>query len=284
MRIVQLSDKELYKILNQFYSYFENGFEFESFLKPFLESLGLSEVVVTKKTGDGGIDLLAVKNGLVEINNEDSVKYKVQAKRLSPTTTVSPEKIDALRGNLLFNEKGLFITTGKVTQKAKEQAILKDATKPVFIIDGKDLVQICIDKQIGFAYQPVYSKEAMDEFMGKASAPLTAEPSEPLCSDVRDAQIVSKKISANDIRVKIISVPRFIIDKIEGNQEKHPMTVIVNGDRHKFTYTPSRKYLYVPRDIGFWTKYGLTDADGSIVERIADWSIDDDQVIKIWIR
>ena len=86
MRIVQdFSEKELLEVLNDFYSYFKTGFEFEEFLKPFLESIGLSEVVVTKKTGDGGIDLEAVKEGLFEINNVDSVKYRIQAKRISPS-------------------------------------------------------------------------------------------------------------------------------------------------------------------------------------------------------
>ena len=127
MRVIQnFTDNELRLLLNDFYSYFQTGFEFEEFLKPFLESIGLSEVFVTKKTGDGGVDLTAVKEGLAEINNVDSVKYRIQAKRYSPSTTVSPEKIDALRGNLSFNEKGLFITTAKVTDKAKEQAVSKD--------------------------------------------------------------------------------------------------------------------------------------------------------------
>lgn len=50
MRIVQeFKKEELNQILHQFYSYFNTGFEFEDFLKPFLEKLGLSEVVVTKK-------------------------------------------------------------------------------------------------------------------------------------------------------------------------------------------------------------------------------------------
>lgn len=78
-------------------------------------------MVVTKKTGDGGVDLIAVKDGLPDINNVDNVKYRVQAKRYAPTTIVSPEKIDALRGNLAFNEKGLFITTARVSKRQKNR-------------------------------------------------------------------------------------------------------------------------------------------------------------------
>ena len=168
MRIIQnFTNQELKELLNDFYKYFQTGFEFEEFLKPFLESIGLSEVVVTKKTGDDGVDLTAVKEGLAEINNVDSVKYRIQAKRFAPSSTIAPEKIDALRGNLNFNEKGLFITTAKVSDKAKEQAVSKDPYKPVFVIDGIDLVRICIEKQIGFAYKPVFSASALGIFTNK---------------------------------------------------------------------------------------------------------------------
>ena len=49
MRIIQdFTEEELRKLLDEFYSYFQNGFEFEEFLKPFLESIGLVEVFATK--------------------------------------------------------------------------------------------------------------------------------------------------------------------------------------------------------------------------------------------
>ena len=81
MRIIQnFTEIELNELLRHFYEYFESGFEFEEFLKPFLESIGLTEVVVTQKVKDGGVDLTAVKEGLLEINNADSVNYRIQAK------------------------------------------------------------------------------------------------------------------------------------------------------------------------------------------------------------
>lgn len=218
MRIIQdFTEKGLREVLNDFYSYFKTGFDFEEFLKPFLEAIGLSEVFVTKKTGDDGVDLTAVKEGLAEINNVDSVKYRVQAKRYAPTSTISPEKIDALRGNLTFNEKGLFITTAKVSDKAKEQAVTKDPSKSVYVIDGIDLVRICIDKQIGFAYKPVFSKNALDEFtqVSKTVPPQATSNNEFLIVDY-----VNKTITTNDIRAHIVSVPRAIVDKITNNTVK----------------------------------------------------------------
>lgn len=106
MRIIrEFTEKELGLVLDDFYSHFQPGFEFEEFLKHFLETIGLTEVFVTKKTGDGVVDLTAVKEGISEINNVDRVKYRIQAKRNAPNSRISPEKIDALRGNLGFNEK-----------------------------------------------------------------------------------------------------------------------------------------------------------------------------------
>lgn len=279
MRIIQdFTEEELRKLLDEFYSYFQNGFEFEEFLKPFLESIGLVEVFVTKKTGDDGIDLIAVKNGLAEIDNADSVKYRVQAKRNSPQSTISPEKIDALRGNLNFNEKGLFITTAKVSKKAKEQAVTKDPYKPVFVIDGIDLIRICIDKQIGFAYKPVFSTSALDEFTNK---------NQELVSSINlnssaDLATVEKTITTNDVRVHIISLPRVIIDKINNNDKKQSMKLIVNGsDHYSATFCPSRNYLSQVTEI--FRKYGLIQDDGTVIEKKAKWAIDTQQNIYLTI-
>lgn len=277
MRIIQdFSDNELKELLKDFYSYFQTGFEFEDFLKPFLESIGLTEVVVTKKTGDGGVDLTAVKEGLAEINNLDSVKYRIQAKRYSPTINISPEKIDALRGNLGFNEKGLFITTARVSSKAKEQAVTKDPYKPVYVIDGIDLVRLCIDKQIGFSYRPIFSKSALDEFTDKTSASECAARDE-LAPEIDS---VEKTITANDVRCHMISLPRSIVDRIHNNAEKHDVKLVVNGTNHyDVTFCPSRNYL--AQVTAILRKYGLLQEDGTVVEKKGKWSIDGQQTIRL---
>lgn len=287
MRIVQdFTNEELTKLLNDFYSYFSTGFEFEEFLKPFLESIGLSEVVVTKKTNDGGVDLTAVKNGLQEINNVDSVKYRVQAKRNKPSVTIAPEKIDALRGNLGFNEKGLFITTAKVSQKAKEQAVSKDPYKPVFVIDGIDLIRICIEKQIGFAYVPKFSHDALDEFTKKNIGHVVELNDDYLADEEQTPPVsVDKLITTNDLRCSMFSIPRFIVDQINNNTERQTLSVIINGQLYQLTYSPSRKYLYVPAGMGILTSNKLVNNDGSFNEKMASWTINSqDQIISINIK
>lgn len=275
MRISEIvSDDKIKELLNKFYEYFKTGYDFEEFLKPFLENLGLSEVVVTKKSGDGGVDLIAVRKGIDEIAGADYVKYRIQAKRYSPPITVSPEKIDALRGNLQYNEKGLFITTGKVSDKAKEQAATKDPYKPVFVIDGTDLIRVCMDKQIGFTYIPQFSSEALNEFTNKAQVGITKTNS--IIGD-----FVEKLITKNDIRCTILSIPRYIVEKIKDNTFKKKINVKVNDCQYKFTFVPIRNYLYCGTD--FFEKYKLKNKDGSIVEKIARWSIDSNETINMII-
>lgn len=283
MRIVQeFTKEELTRLLEEFYSYFNTGFEFEEFLKPLLEYIGLSEVVVTKKTNDGGVDLTAVKNGIQEINNADSVKYRIQAKRNTPSSIIAPEKIDALRGNLNFNEKGLFITTARVSEKAKEQATSKDPSKPVFVLDGIDLIRLCIEKQIGFAYVPKFSKEALDEFTANRLQDdiVKNETIKQIGNANNGRQSVKKKITANDIRCSLFSVPSFIANQINNNTKKQVLSVIINETKtYKLTYSPSRKYLYIPTGMGILSNYKLVNVDGSINEKTAIWSIDKRQQI-----
>ena len=277
MRIVQdFSNEDLKNKLNDFYNYFCNGFEFENFLKPFLENMGLKDVVVTNKTGDGGVDLYATNYGLTDLGDAAKVYYKIQAKRYKPSTTISPEKIDALRGVMGTNEKGLFITTGKVSDKAKDVAITKDPNRPVYVIDGLDLVRICIEKQIGFSYMPIFSKSALDDFTNKE------ENVETQTADENQYNYIPKKITENDIRRHIISVPSLIVKEINNNKNKHNMKVIINEiDEFDVVFCPSRNYISSITNI--LRKYGLLHDDRTLSEKNTLWHIDK-QTQKIYIK
>ena len=63
---IELNKEEYNALLEQFYTYFEDGYKFEEFLKIYLEKIGLEEVYVTKRSGDGGIDLTAIRKGIVD--------------------------------------------------------------------------------------------------------------------------------------------------------------------------------------------------------------------------
>ena len=280
MRIVQNIDKkEKELILECLYKSFDTGFDFEDFLKPFLEAIGLSEVVVTKKTGDGGVDLLGVKAGLDELDGNDNVQYKVQAKRNKPSSIVAPEKIDALRGNLGFNQKGLFITTARVSAKAKLEAKTKDPSKPVIVIDGMDLVDICIQKQIACVYRPVFSSDALKDFLGKHDDESNKKDDDEVktINTSSELQFVSKLITANDIRARIISMPSVIVEKISNNTTKHNVSVLINKKEKILTFNPSRNYLGSVTEV--LKEHGLIKKDGTYEEKNAQWAVDQNQII-----
>ena len=76
-----LDEDELSNLQQKFYSYFGTGYDFESFLKEYLIKMGLDEVEVTQKSKDGGVDLTAIRKGVGDFSEIDTVNYFIQAKR-----------------------------------------------------------------------------------------------------------------------------------------------------------------------------------------------------------
>ena len=54
MAIVELTNDEINKYIDELYSCFSNGREFEIFLNSFLTTIGFEEVVTTQYVGDKG--------------------------------------------------------------------------------------------------------------------------------------------------------------------------------------------------------------------------------------
>lgn len=50
--------------------------------------------------------------------------------------------------------KGIFITTAGYSKKMVE-FVDTDFSKPIILIDGKALVESCIDNEIGFVFTPI---------------------------------------------------------------------------------------------------------------------------------
>ena len=71
--IIELSDNELKESVEKLYSSFDNGYEFEEFLKYFLEKIGLEEVAVTQRSIDGGIYFTCIKSGIYGLSLLDDV-------------------------------------------------------------------------------------------------------------------------------------------------------------------------------------------------------------------
>lgn len=118
---------------------------FERLTQRLLRESGFTQVKVTRKTGDGGIDGM----GIVKLNGIISFHMLFQCKRYAGK--ISAGQIRDFRGAMQGRtDKGLFITTGKFSAPAIEEANRPGAT-PIDLIDGDELVEKLRELQLGVA-------------------------------------------------------------------------------------------------------------------------------------
>ena len=266
---IEFTKEEEKELLTSFYNYFEDGFKFEQFLKVFLEKSGLEEVYVTRSTGDGGIDLTAVRKGIGGFSQSVDEQYYIQAKRYSPESTVLPEKIRALRGSF-SSGKGIFITTGRVSKKAKDDAQNIDPSRPIIVIDGAELLSSCVDMELGFTFKPCFSSIALDDIMSTQNE----------CGESSNEQYVERIITQNDIRAYILPIPKVIRETIPETQNK--VFVSFNGSSYK-EYNVDASHRYIAGISGVYRDNGLRQDDGTLHSKKSLWKINDDLKIDIII-
>lgn len=120
-----------------------NPFDFEKLTQLLLRESGFSQIEVTKKTGDGGIDGF----GKLKINGIISFKLAFQCKRYQGMVT--PKEIRDFRGSMTADiEKAIFITTGNFTRKAIEEANA-DGKMHIDLIDGEQLINKLAELKLG---------------------------------------------------------------------------------------------------------------------------------------
>lgn len=116
---------------------------FERLTQRLLRECGFTQVQVTKKTGDGGID----GTGKLKINGIFSFNVAFQCKRYKGS--VSAGDIRDFRGSLATNiEKGVFITTGSFTKAAREEAS-EQGKQQIDLIDGDEFMNKLAEYNIG---------------------------------------------------------------------------------------------------------------------------------------
>lgn len=116
---------------------------FERLTQRLLRESGFTQVKVTGRTGDGGIDGM----GIVKLNGIISFHMLFQCKRY--TGSVSAGEVRDFRGAMQGRaDKGLFITTGKFSGPAVEEANRPGAA-PIDLVDGDDLVEKLKDLRLG---------------------------------------------------------------------------------------------------------------------------------------
>ena len=145
----QLADDLLTEIMNQSATFFEN------IVVDLMQLMGYGDGFVTKASRDDGID------GVI---NEDKLGFNliyIQAKRWNPNTTIGKPEIQKFAGAMMGPpkiEKGLFITTAKYSQGAKEFA----NAQHIILVDGQKLTELMIEYGLGVSVQNIYKIKRID--------------------------------------------------------------------------------------------------------------------------
>lgn len=145
----QLADDLLTAIIDQSPSFFE------ALVVDLMKAMGYGNGFVTKATGDGGID------GII---HEDKLGFNliyIQAKRWATGTTIGKPEIQKFAGAMMGPpkvDKGLFITTAKFSQGARDFA----NAQHIILVDGEKLTELMIEYSLGVSTQKTYQIKRID--------------------------------------------------------------------------------------------------------------------------
>jgi restriction system protein len=144
---------------------------FEALIGELLIQMGFDErtVEVTKRSGDGGIDVMGVYHaaGLTEVNAAVQVKRwkgNVQA----PTVT-------SLRGSLQVYQQGIIITTSDFSKGAREEAAAPNKTR-IGLLNGQDLLELLIRHKVGVVEKALKVISLDEEWWGELAGPAAVAP------------------------------------------------------------------------------------------------------------
>jgi restriction system protein len=116
---------------------------FERLVQRILRESGFTQVEVTGRSGDGGID----GRGIARIHGFMSFHVLFQCKRYKGS--VSSGEIRDFRGAMVGRaDKGLFITTGTFSPSAVKEAT-RDGAPPIDLVDGNELAEKLKDLGLG---------------------------------------------------------------------------------------------------------------------------------------
>lgn len=147
------------KLLNLLYNI--SPAAFERLAQRILRESGFSQVEVTGKVGDGGID----GKGIVRVSGLLSFHVIFQCKRYKGS--ISPSQIRDFRGAMQGRaDKGLFITTGNFTREALKEAT-RDGAPPIDLIDGELLCEKLKELKLGIETQLIEQVEIRNEWFEK---------------------------------------------------------------------------------------------------------------------
>lgn len=115
-------------------------YKFEIVVSELVTHVGFSDVKVTKKSGDDGIDVKAIlKNPISK-----DLRYVFQVKRWRHS--VGRNEVANLRGSMEFNDQGVIIATSHFTSSAIKEA--ESSTKsPINLLGMSDLYEVIVQSK-----------------------------------------------------------------------------------------------------------------------------------------
>jgi restriction system protein len=157
--IGELLDRERREIRAQLHDLLMNLHpqQFEAFAGKLLESVGFTDVQVTKYVGDGGIDGYGnLEMGVVK------VRAAFQVKRWR--NNVPPAEVNQFRGAISGEfDQGIFITTSDFSDEAKRISSRRGVV-PIVLINGDRIASIMLEKGLGIRQEPLTITRIDEEF------------------------------------------------------------------------------------------------------------------------
>ena len=129
----------------------------------FFEQL-VVDLMVAMNYGDGFVTKYSDDDGIDGIIHEDKLGFNliyIQAKRWQTNITIGKPELQKFAGAMMGPpriEKGLFITTAKFSQGAKDFA----NAQHIILVDGQKLTELMVEYDLGVSTQKVYKIKRID--------------------------------------------------------------------------------------------------------------------------
>ncbi|MFZ1553811.1 MAG: restriction endonuclease [Anaerolineae bacterium] len=166
---------------------------FEALIGELLIRMGFDEstVTVTRRSGDGGIDV----TGLYRATGLTGVSAAVQAKRWK--ANVQAPTVTSLRGSLQVQQQGIIISTSDFSKGARVEATAPNKSY-IGLINGQELVELLVRHKVGVREKPLPVLSLDQEFWGDligqsveppaAASQVTATPA-PVAPPLPEAEL-----------------------------------------------------------------------------------------------
>lgn len=149
-----------------------NPYKFEGLIRDLLEAMDYEDVIVTKQSGDKGVDVVGqYQFGITQIREVVQVKRHQAA--------ITRPVLDQLRGALPYHQaiRGTIITLGKFAQGCKDAAIFPGAA-PITLIDGDKLLELLLKHGVGVKKKQMTLIEIDESTFEESSASVSSSPGE----------------------------------------------------------------------------------------------------------